>query len=81
MKVQLWAKKLDGKGHVYLNTVDIPDGRREWRVPVRQPIKVRGFVDGGEMTPPTTLDAVRVFQWQYSPVSKLLGDMPKFLET
>lgn len=79
MKVKLYAKRLDGRGHVYLNTVDIPEGRMEWLVPVRQPLDV-SFKDGGEMAPAHTHDAVRVFRYQHDPITRGLRDLPRFLE-
>jgi hypothetical protein len=80
MKVELWAKKLGGKGHVFLNVAEIPDGKRTWLVPVRQPISVV-VQDGGQMTPPHPTVAVREFRMVYAPFNHAVGSTPKFLET
>lgn len=78
MKVALWAKILGEAGHVYLNTVEVPDGTREFYVPVREPIGVQ-IKNGGEL-PVSPNAALRIFRYHYEPVMRALDALPKFLE-
>lgn len=81
MKVELWAKKIGEKGHVFLNTVNIPEGKMEWFIPVQQPLRV-GYKMDVETTPQDTTSAVRVFRHQYNPLDSVTDPkpVPKFLE-
>lgn len=81
MKAQLWAKKLGNNGHVFLNVVDIPEGKLEWKVPVRQPIQVISNFEIEAITQDIT-GAIRVFRHQYNPFDKITDPrpMPKYLE-
>ena len=81
MKVQLWAKKLGADGHIFLNVVDIPEGKFEWMIPVNQPIRVLNSMEI-EATTQNMVNAVRVFRHQYNPLDNVTDPkpMPKFLE-
>ena len=81
MKVELWAKKIGEKGHIFLNTMDIPNGKREWFIPVQQPIRV-GYKLDVETVSQDVTSAIRVFRQQYNPLDSITDPkpLPKFLE-
>lgn len=77
MKVKIFAKKLNGKGHVYLDTVDVRDGAWEYRIPVRQPINV--VTQPLEVTSNFT-DAIRVFRRKKTAFDYVEGEPKYFFE-
>ncbi len=77
MKVKLYAKKPSKHGYSYLDTVDIPEGKYEWRIPVNQPISVVGN-PSVLVAPSVSTTAIRVFRRHPHPLFE--NDVPHFYE-
>jgi len=78
MKIDLYAKRPISSGHVFLETVEVPQGTQVWYVTVREPISA--FVKHSDETVPTSEYAKREFRIQHDPVNKVLEGNPRFLE-
>ncbi len=79
MIVELYAKKIGQRGHVYLNNIELPEGSREYVVPVRPRLDIR-IKQGEEIAPVTVSESARVFVWQYDPLNPYLDTKVRFLE-
>lgn len=77
MKAKLFAKKPTGKGHVYLDTVEVRDGSWDFKIPVRQPVGIAS--QPVEVTSSFT-DAVRVFVRKKTFMDWVEGEPPHFYE-
>lgn len=80
MKIELWAKRTNGKGHVFLNEVDVPDNFGEvYKIPVRQPISV--ILRGDNSVVASSPFVAREFVRQRSFLDYFTqGGKPKYLE-
>jgi hypothetical protein len=76
MRVRLYVKKIQGRGHKFLQSVLLPDGVDVYEVAVKQPLVVATKEEA--LLPQHT--PVRVFRRQYSPLEEAMGVLPRFLE-
>lgn len=78
MKIELWAKKLNG-GHVKIGTQEVPENfGYEYRLPIKNPINV--VVTSESTTPSQPMSSYRTFRFMPSPDNRAFKTNKRYLE-